>query len=126
MEKNSQTKSVFTISGRHRFVACVILVILVSCATFAYLSCCYKQAQNSLYSIFKTDEMLNKAETEAKGIHKLLDEAKQTTETITTQCQIMMAQQKGHGVRPPSPVPPLAPQTDDVHSNEMGGERDDS
>lgn len=80
----------------------------------------------SLYSIFKTDEMLNKAETEAKGIHKLLDEAKQTTETITTQCQIMMAQQKGHGVRPPSPVPPLAPQTDDVHSNEMGGERDDS
>ncbi len=80
----------------------------------------------SLYSIFKTDEMLNKAETEAKGIHKLLDEAKQTTETITTQCQIMMAQQKGHGVRPPSPVPPLAPQTDEVHSNDMGGERDDS
>ena len=202
MEKNSQTKSVFTISGRHRFVACVIVVILVSCAAFAYLACCYKQAQDdivalqkkdalmfeqvlssknvkskssenidqlqalldkhqerqeallhleynklqadfnvlmfaasclmiiflvfSLYSIFKTDEMLNKAETEAKGIHKLLDEAKQTTETITTQCQIMMAQQKGHGVRPPSPVPPLAPQTDDVHSNEMGGERDDS
>ena len=30
MEKNSQTKSVFTISGRHRFVACVIVVILVS------------------------------------------------------------------------------------------------
>ena len=29
MEKNSQTKSVFTISGRHRFVACVIVVILV-------------------------------------------------------------------------------------------------
>lgn len=52
--------------------------------------------------------------------------AKQTTETITTQCQIMMAQQKGNGVRPPSPVPPLAPQTDDIHSNEMGGERDDS
>lgn len=195
MEKNSQTKSVFTISGRHRFVACVIVVILVSCAAFAYLASCYKQAQDdivalqkkdalmfeqvlnssknvkskssenidqlqalldkhqerqeallhleynklqadfnvliiflvfSLYSIFKTDEMLNKAETEAKGIHKLLDEAKQTTETITTQCQIMMAQQKGHGVRPPSPVPPLAPQTDDVHSNDMGGERDDS
>ena len=178
-------------------------MILVSCATFAYLSCCYKQAQNdivalqrkdawvfgqvlngsknvkskssenidqlqalldkhqerqeallhleynklqadfnvlmfaasclmiiflvfSLYSIFKTDEMLNKAETEAKGIHKLLDEAKQTTETITTQCQIMMAQQKGHRMRPPSPVPPLAPQTDEVHSNDMGGERDDS
>ena len=80
----------------------------------------------SLYSIFKTDEMLNKAETEAKGIHKLLDEAKQTTETITTQCQIMMAQQKGHGVRPPSPVPPLAPQTDELHSNNMGGKRDDS
>ena len=152
MEKNSQTKSVFTISGRHRFVACVIVVILVSCAAFAYLACCYKQAQDdifalqkkdalmfeqvlssknvkskssenidqlqalldkhqerqeallhleynklqadfnvlmfaasclmiiflvfSLYSIFKTDEMLNKAETEAKGIHKLLDEAK--------------------------------------------------
>lgn len=34
MEKSNQTKSVFTISGRHRFVACVILVILVSCATF--------------------------------------------------------------------------------------------
>lgn len=38
MEKNSQTKSVFTISGRHRFVACVIVVILVSCAAFAYLA----------------------------------------------------------------------------------------
>lgn len=203
MEKNSQTKSVFTISGRHRFVACVIFVIFVSCAAFAYLASCYKQAQDdivalqkkdalmfeqvlnssknvkskssenidqlqtlldkhqerqeallhleynklqadfnvlmfaasclmiiflvfSLYSIFKTDEMLNKAETEAKGIHKLLDEAKQTTETITTQCQIMMAQQKGHGMRPPSPVPPLAPQTDEIHSNNMGGERDDS
>ena len=197
MEKNNQTKSVFTISGRHRFVACVIVVILVSCAAFAYLASCYKQAQDdivalmfeqvlnsiknvkskssenidqlqtlldkhqerqeallhleynklqadfnvlmfaasclmiiflvfSLYSIFKTDEMLNKAETEAKGIHKLLDEAKQTTETITTQCQIMMAQQKGHRMRPPSPVPPLAPQTDEVHSNDMGGERDDS
>ena len=80
----------------------------------------------SLYSIFKTDEMLNKAETEAKGIHKLLDEAKQTTETITTQCQIMMAQQKGHGMSTTSPVHPLEPQTDDVHSNDMGGERDDS
>ena len=42
MEKNSQTKSVFTISGRHRFVACVIVVILVSCAAFAYLASCYK------------------------------------------------------------------------------------
>lgn len=40
MEKSNQTKSVFTISGRHRFVACVIGVILVSCATFAYLSYC--------------------------------------------------------------------------------------
>ena len=48
MEKSNQTKSVFTISGRHRFVACVILVILVSCATFAYLSYCYKQAQNDI------------------------------------------------------------------------------
>lgn len=194
--------SVFTISGRHRFVACVIIVILVSSAAFAYLACCYKQAQDdivalqrkdavvfeqvldkgknqksrdteiiaqlqaildkhqerqeallqleynklqadfnvlmfaasclmiiflvfSLYSIFKTDEMLNKAETEAKGIHKLLDDAKQTTEIITTQCQIMMTQQKGQGMRTPSPVPPLAPQTGEVHSNDMGGERDD-
>lgn len=48
MEKNNLSKSVFTISGRHRFVACVIVVILVSCAAFAY--------------------------------HKLLDEAKQTTD----------------------------------------------
>ena len=55
MEKNSQTKSVFTISGRHRFVACVILVILVSCATFAYLSCCYKQAQNDIVALQRKD-----------------------------------------------------------------------
>ena len=55
MEKNSQTKSVFTISGRHRFVACVILVILVSCATFAYLSCCYKQAQNDIVVLQRKD-----------------------------------------------------------------------
>lgn len=155
MKNNNQAKSVFTIGGRHRFVACVILVVLVSCAAFVYLSCCYKQAQNdivalqrkdalmfeqvlnsskkvkgnssenidklqalldkhqerqeallqleynklqadfnvlmfaasclmiiflvfSLYSIFKTDEMLNKAESEAEGIHKFLDDAKQT------------------------------------------------
>lgn len=38
MKKNNQSKSVFTISGRHRFVACVILVILVSYVAFAYLS----------------------------------------------------------------------------------------
>lgn len=55
MEKNNQTKSVFTISGRHRFVACVILVILVSCATFAYLSCCYKQAQNDILALQRKD-----------------------------------------------------------------------
>ena len=55
MEKNNQTKSVFTISGRHRFVACVILVILVSCATFAYLSCCYKQAQNDIVALQRKD-----------------------------------------------------------------------
>ena len=52
MEKNNQTKSVFTISGRHRFVACVILV---SCATFAYLSCCYKQAQNDIVALQRKD-----------------------------------------------------------------------
>ena len=51
MEKNSQTKSVFTISGRHRFVACVIVVILVSCAAFAYLACCYKQAQDDIFAL---------------------------------------------------------------------------
>ena len=58
MEKNNQTKSVFTISGRHRFVACVILVILVilvSSATFAYLSCCYKQAQNDIVALQRKD-----------------------------------------------------------------------
>lgn len=58
MEKKSQTKSVFTISGRHRFVACVILVILVilvSCATFAYLSYCYKQAQNDIVALQRKD-----------------------------------------------------------------------
>ena len=60
MEKNSQTKSVFTISGRHRFVACVILVILVSCATFAYLSCCYKQAQNDIVALQRKDVSVQK------------------------------------------------------------------
>lgn len=58
MEKNNQKKSVFTISGRHRFVACVILVILVilvSSATFAYLSCCYKQAQNDIVALQRKD-----------------------------------------------------------------------
>lgn len=55
MEKRNQTKSVFTISGRHRFVACVIGVILVSCATFAYLSYCYKQAQNDIVALQRKD-----------------------------------------------------------------------
>ena len=58
MEKNNQTKSVFTISGRHRFVACVIVVILVSCAAFAYLSCCYKQAQNDIVALQKKDALM--------------------------------------------------------------------
>ena len=51
MEKVNQSKSVFTISGRHRFVACVIVVLLVSCAAFAYLACCYKQAQDDIVAL---------------------------------------------------------------------------
>lgn len=58
MEKNSQTKSVFTISGRHRFVACVIVVILVSCAAFAYLASCYKQAQDDIVALQKKDALM--------------------------------------------------------------------
>ncbi len=43
------------ISGRHRFVACVIVVILVSCATFAYLASCYKQAQDDIVALQRKD-----------------------------------------------------------------------
>lgn len=58
MENNNQAKSVFTISGRHRFVACVILVILVSCAVFAYLACCYKQAQDDIVALQLKDALM--------------------------------------------------------------------
>lgn len=58
MERNNQSKTVFTISGRHRFVACVIFVILVSCAAFAYLSCCYKQAQDDIVALQRKDALM--------------------------------------------------------------------
>ena len=33
-------------------------MILVSCATFAYLSCCYKQAQNDIVALQKKDALM--------------------------------------------------------------------
>ena len=68
MEKNSQTKSVFTISGRHRFVACVIVVILVSCAAFAYLACCYKQAQDDIFALQKKDALMFEQVLSSKNV----------------------------------------------------------
>lgn len=68
MEKNSQTKSVFTISGRHRFVACVIVVILVSCAAFAYLACCYKQAQDDIVALQKKDALMFEQVLSSKNV----------------------------------------------------------
>lgn len=68
MEKNSQTKSVFTISGRHRFVACVIVVILVSCAAFAYLACCYTQAQDDIVALQKKDALMFEQVLSSKNV----------------------------------------------------------
>ena len=44
MGKDNQSKSVFTISGRHRFVACVIVVILVSCGKRPKLNLVIRQS----------------------------------------------------------------------------------
>lgn len=65
----------------------------------------------SLYSIFKTDEMLGRAEKEVNSIHALLVDAKVTCENITNQSQIMMSQMKGKFSMQQPPQPPFVSQS---------------
>lgn len=82
----------------------------------------------SLYSIFKTDEMLGRAEKESNSIHALLVDAKVTCENITNQSQIMMTQMKGKFSMEHPPQPPFAQPTsaedDDMDKaiNQQGGQ----
>lgn len=176
--------SAFNFSARHRFVCCILLIVVLALGCFAFLTSNYRQAQNdivalqikdakiledllcpafnpqkrgtydiekiadlldrhqnrvealleteynklqadfnilmlwasclmivflvfSLYSIFKTDEMLGKAENEANRIHQLLSESNQACENITNQAQIVMSQMQHLPTAPVSPRPPF-------------------
>ena len=77
-----------------------ILMLWASCLMIVFLVF-------SLYSIFKTDEMLGKAENEANRIHQLLSESNQACENITNQAQIVMSQMQHLPTAPVSPRPPF-------------------
>ena len=158
MEESNQTKSVFTISGRHRFVACVILVILVSCATFAYLSYCYKQAQNDIVALQRKDALVfeqvlnssknvkSKSSENIDQLQALLDKHQERQEALlhleynklqadfnvlmfAASClMIIFLVFSLYSIFKTDEIPvhPLAPQTDEVHTDIMGEERDDS
>lgn len=207
MEDNGKKEkaNVFTIGARHRFILCIVFVMVIALAFFGLFTRSYRNAQNriialqkqdavlianavdkialskgnssnyemlngildkhynrqeallelegnklqtdfntlmfwasclmivflvfSLYSIFKTDEMLGRAEKESNSIHELLMDAKVTCENITNQSQIMMSQIKGkHSMQQP-PQPPFAPptsinkETSGNINNQQGGQK---
>jgi len=182
-EEGKQT-TVFNFSARHRFVGCILAVVILALGSFCFLVYNYRQAQKdivelqrkdvkmledilysqpcnqkrgtcdiekiaelldrhqnrveslleteynklqadfnilmlwasslmivflvfSLYSIFKTDEMLGKAENEANRIHQLLAESNQACENITNQAQIVMSQMQHLPTVPMQPQPPF-------------------
>ena len=194
--------SVFNFNARHRFVCCILLIVVLALGCFAFLASNYRQAQNdivalqrkdakilegilyptfnphrretydiekiadlldrhqnrvealleteynklqadfnilmlwasclmivflvfSLYSIFKTDGMLGKAENEANRIHQLLSDSNQACENITNQAQIVMSQMQH---LPTAPVPPQPPfkSPDDMSAEVAQAEGDNS
>lgn len=98
-----------------------ILMLWASCLMIVFLVF-------SLYSIFKTDEMLGKAENEANRIHQLLAESNQACENITNQAQIVMSQMQHLPTVPMQPQPPFKTPKDmseGVKTTEGGGNHDE-
>lgn len=203
-KEQGKQPSVFNFSARHRFVGCILVVVILAFGSFFFLALNYKNAQNdivelqrkdaqnlenilytqscnpkrgtydidkiadlldrhqnrveslleieynklqadfnilmlwssclmivflvfSLYSIFKTDEMLGKAENEANRIHQLLAESNQACENITNQAQIVMSQMQHLPAVPMQPQPPFkaANETSAEVAQTEGGVRHD-
>lgn len=95
-----------------------ILMLWASCLMIVFLVF-------SLYSIFKTDEMLGKVENEANRIHQLLSESNQACENITNQAQIVMSQMQHLPAAPVPPRPPFKSQ-DDMSADVAQTEGDNS
>lgn len=203
-KEQSKQLSIFNFSARHRFVSCILVVVVLAFGSFCFLAYNYRQAQNdivelqrkdakilesllysqsnhqrrvaydiekiselldrhqnrveslleieynklqadfnvlmlwasslmivflvfSLYSIFKTDEMLGKAENEANRIHQLLAESNQACENITNQAQIVMSQMQHLPSVPMQPQPPFKAPNDitvEVSQTEGGPNHD--
>ena len=43
--------SVFNFSARHRFVCCILLIVVLALGCFAFLASNYRQAQNNIVAL---------------------------------------------------------------------------